>query len=1008
MAPAGKSDSDEANEPKVEESSKGIDGSGGIATPERSSSHPNLKRGITTPTLSTTSSAATSPKPSREGSPTRPTLKSGASTAARLTSRSRNNSTDLSPNRASSISGPSIPTVPSAAAIQRALAASGTPHLPSPANPDPSSIAQRPQKVGSTALNGVTPGAKSIPRLSSPPPALSSGSNETLLNTARKIDQTQSTPSTPTIVVDRPARSSTFASENINAAEEDRLPRSGMRTPVRGVSGNGLPLETVQEGSQPSSPAKNTGQRTSQGVKSLVNDRPEPIQENSHEDDITSDAKSRPESGNESAGNKKITPKSGDDGKVVRKPATEAVPSKSQPIQSRKSVTNLPIKAKVLSEGSAKNMTVETETVSSIPQVALGGGAGERNLPGRTDTGASLKTKPSTETIRPKKDKKKVVRKAPTASSGTGGLISKRFHHHHVHTRPSSPDLNMSSSFTSTETFHGEAFTYDEAVSPLRNSDCKTKQVYPTKTDFPLSSPNPQGPPRRFSTGLINFRGRTASSKADIFEAKIASAVDEANSSDSEETFVYESNPPEPHSARPHRFHSRTPSMASVVSQIDQYGAKGRQDGHHSIVGKKSMKFANNYNSIGYQDEGEGTVRGSSQHGRGNGSSHHHHIGRYGRSGHTSLFDHESPFPNATKPPKSAPSHVTHFPNRHASPRNGHVLRVSGSPRKAEEIMAYDLEGEAADDERAPLMGSIRMGRTRRRPLPGSVRQMYSTEDTGCRACGKATAFISLGSILALLIAAIVMILVMCTKPLLEVHVKDIRNVLASEQELMLDLHVHAVNPNLIAIQVSDLDINIFAKSKHVGTSSLWRSDGTHVPNSRKLFDANKEGRPPTRSHPWDPSDIISHLGSVDEGTDPIDDDPATDAQKMLLGQIFEFDTPLIFDPSPLRHHSVSSLGEVRLAKPGNHTEEGGSQRWEHVLQHDFELIVRGVMHYSSPVSSKTRSVSVAGSIIVHPSDPSKSAGMMTALSGDRDDAGRNVGLRPRGEGKGVRLRFFA
>src|SRR6266702_2481606 len=49
-----------------------------------------------------------------------------------------------------------------------------------------------------------------------------------------------------------------------------------------------------------------------------------------------------------------------------------------------------------------------------------------------------------------------------------------------------------------------------------------------------------------------------ASSKADVFEAKVASAVDEENSSDSDETFVYESNPPDP---PPHknRHHSRTP-----------------------------------------------------------------------------------------------------------------------------------------------------------------------------------------------------------------------------------------------------------------------------------------------------------------------------------------------------------------------------------------------------------------------------------------------------------------
>ena len=461
--------------------------------------------------------------------------------------------------------------------------------------------------------------------------------------------------------------------------------------------------------------------------------------------------------------------------------------------------------------------------------------------------------------------------------------------------------------------------------------------------------------------------GSIASSKADIFEAKVACAVDEADSSDSEETFVYESNPPEPHSARTHRFHSRTPSASSVISHHDHYGAKGRQEGHHSIVGKKSMKFSNNYSSIGYSNEvGDGTVRGPSQTGRpasGN-TTHHHHIGRYGRGGHVSLFDSDSPFPNATKSMRSAAGHTSP-----RSSRNPQAVHVSKSPRKIEEIMAYDLEGEGADDERTPLVNSIRSGRNRRRPLPGSVRQIYS-EDRDHRWCGRITAFTSLGSLLAILIAAIVVILIMCSKPLVDVHVKDIRNVLASEQEIMLDLYVHAINPNLLAIQINDLDINIFAKSRHVGSSSLWRAGHLEKPTQRsqprsQSNEATFQHHPP----PLDLSDIISHLeGGVDEGTDPIDD-PAVDSQTMLLGQIFEFDSPLIFEASPLRHLSLGSVGEVRLAKPGNKTEEGGSERWEHVLQYDFELIVRGVMKYSLPISSRLRKANISGSIIVHPSE---------------------------------------
>lgn len=863
----------------VNDGNKPDPGKEGTQDPQQtSSSAPSLIRSSATPQLSANSSATTSPKPSREGSPVRPPLRPIATTGSRVTNRSRKNSQDLSPIRTPSVN---IPTVPSAAAIQRALSATRAPHLPPSAAADFAVDAPRQRANKGPAGSSQHPGS-SVLRVKSPPPSASSGTNSSFL-TARKIDQSQSTPTTPTIVVERPTRSSTFGSES-DIPEDDHPVMSGMRTPVRGISGNGPALETVQESSLPATPA--IGTRLAHTSKGGSNDHPERIEENPMEDAFGREANSRPESGNDSAGSKHAGAAGADGNKDTRKPATAANSAKPPVVQSKRSFTQLPFtKSKAMpSDGSVKNMTVETETVSSIPQLALGGGAGERKPLGRTETGGSLRLKPSNETIRPRKEKKKVVRKAPSVNSGT------------------------------------------------------------------------------------------ASSKADIFEAKVASAVDEADSSDSEETFVYESNPPEPHSARTHRFHSRTPSATSIISHHDHYGAKVRQEGHHSVVGKKSMKFSNNYSSIGYSNEGDdGTVRGPSQTGRpasGN-TAHHHHIGRYGRGGHASLFDSDSPFPNATKSARSATGYVSP-----RSSKNPQAVHVTKSPRKIEGLMSYDLEGEGADDERTPLIGSVRSGRNRRRPLPGSVRHIYS-EDRDHRCCGRVTAFTSLGSILAILIAAIVVVLIMCSKPLVDVRVKDIRNVLASEQEIMLDLLVHASNPNILAIQVSDLDINIFAKSRHVGTSSLWRAGHPKIP-TRKPRSQSQTNEAARQSLPlFDPSDIISHFdGGVDEGTDPIDD-PATDSQTMLLGQIFEFDSPLIFDASPIRHHSLGSVGEVRLAKPGNRTEEGGSERWEHVLQYDFELIVRGVMKYSLPISSRLRKANIAGSVIVHPSDDISGSGSM-------------------------------
>ncbi len=414
---------------------------------QSSSSAPNLIRTSTTPQLSAPSSTTTSPKPSREGSPVRPPLKPGASTGSRVATRSRKNSQDLSPIRAPSAS---IPTVPSAAAIQRALSATGTPHLPPSAAADFAVDAPRPQRTNKgTTAGSQHPGSQhpgsGVLRVKSPPPSASSGTNSSFL-TARKIDQSQSTPTTPTIVVERPTRSSTFGSES-DIPEDDHPVKSGMRTPVRGISGNGPALETVQESSLPVTPA--IGARTAHTSKGGSNDHPERIEENPMEEAFEREANSRHGSGNDSAGSKRAKAKGTDGNKDTRKPATAANSAKPPVVQSKRSFTQLPFtKSKTApSDGSVKNMTVETETVSSIPQLALGGGAGERHPLGRTETGGSLRLKPSNETIRPKKEKKRVTRKAPSVNSGTGGLLFKPFHHHHhhhIHSRIPSPQ-SMSS-----------------------------------------------------------------------------------------------------------------------------------------------------------------------------------------------------------------------------------------------------------------------------------------------------------------------------------------------------------------------------------------------------------------------------------------------------------------------------------------------------------------------------------------------------------------------------------
>ncbi|KAL8697458.1 MAG: hypothetical protein Q9224_002299, partial [Gallowayella concinna] len=726
------------------------------STPQQPATTPRILKRASTASIVPNTSSHTSPKASRETSPIRPPLRSCVSANSSNPS-SRKNSTDLSPNRGPVLPGPIVPAVPSAAAIQRALSVAGAHQLqPSPI-PDPGTDPVRPQKVIKTALANSNQSVSNLPRVRSPPPP---SSNIAILPSSRRSDQPSLPSLAPSIVVERPNRAQNAAADT-DSPNSDAMAPAGMRIPGRGVSGSSQPaLETVQESSVPSTPALGPALRQESTAKSTVTSdkRPERIEESSLEDGNGKDQPSRHESGNESSESKCPPKEDGKDGRS--QDLAKAASVKPQVVHPKKSSTQLhPAKGKTAAEGSVKSMTVETETVSSIPQVALGGGAGERGLPGRTDTGGSLRLKPSTETIRPKKEKKRVVRKAPSLNAGTGGLpSSRRFHHHHLSSRVPSPEHASIGSYESLETVPGlkpdTSDTESSLQSPHFAGSCWPKAGSDSRPPYPESA-------RRYSISRLTCgRGRVASSKSDIFEAKVASAVDEANSSDSEETFVYESNPPEPPSARPHRYHSRTPSATSMASQVDHYGSRARQDGHHSIAGKKSMKFAtNSYHSTNHPEPGEtGTVRGT-QSNRGT-PSHLRHIGHFGRNGgHTSLFDNESPFTNATKPLRAQAGNAARLSPRPSSPRDPLIVKVSGSPRKAREPLSYDLEGDGADDERTPLIGSARSGRSRISRRVGSRNGYPAEDEKRRRACRTVTVYTSLATLMTALVAAVVIIM---------------------------------------------------------------------------------------------------------------------------------------------------------------------------------------------------------------------------------------------------------
>jgi hypothetical protein len=323
------------------------------------------------------------------------------------------------------------------------------------------------------------------------------------------------------------------------------------------------------------------------------------------------------------------------------------------------------------------------------------------------------------------------------------------------------------------------------------------------------------------------------------------------------------------------------------------------------------------------------------------------------------------------------------------------MLRANGNgngTKKNGEYSTYDIDGEgAADDERTPLVGTVRgtRSRTSRRPNTGSIRHIdhYDRHRNSSGWFRRFAGCLVLSILLLVLIFGAVGLVFATTKPLYEVGVQEIQNVIASEQEIIMDLLVEAINPNIIGVTVADMDVVVFAKSKHVASEKWWREHGQEpspidqdgvIVGTPIVEVATTSVTPGT--HPAVQG--IHPADGVDEGTDPIPDGDEGDSSTMVLGRIFHFDSPLNFDGSFIKRHRHYSLGEFRVSKPGNKTEAGGTERWERVLQHPFELIVRGVLKYQLPLSTRDHTVPITGHYMY---DPSKEkAAIVTTMRIDR------------------------
>lgn len=749
------------------------------------------------------------------------------------------------------------------------------------------------------------------PRLKSPPPTFS---KPTIASSARRNDS-----EIPVVNVQRATPSPHVEPNSQSASDievEDAQMSSGMRTPARGPSNGSSTLETVQEISQPNTPRpgldaaikKLEETATSQSARRVRNP-----------DTAPNSLKSSQNATNSESGS--------DSGSVKTNTRRSSIVAPSPLLHSRQSSSTLKFsgRGQTSGESSSRNMTVETEEVKDMPQLSLIPNAGGQRVNG------SVRTRASNETIKPKKEKKRHTRKTTSVPSGNGEppllLPTPKLRH--------SCSI-MSISSTSPSKPRGQGPWGDEAASQ------RVKR--PTVTRKPSIT---------YHVANLLTRGpRLASSKADIFEAKVASAVEEANSSDSDETFVYDSNPPD--AERPRRYHSRTPSVASMASQVDRNGLRSihtiLDGGPLNMHTKKNMKFVNPYNGNGSEslqgdDDGRGTGRSNVGSARGTGRHHYHH-GRWGRNNgnnHLSLFDNESPFPNASRSKFSgnASRQSSNPPSPRFNPKRGWL----GAKRQLTVPNGYDMDDgtPGADDERTPLLptGTVRSNRSNRSRRNPPLRNLESqTYYSNPSFLNRFASCLVLTVMLLLVITGGIGFMFATSQPLTDVSLLKIGNVLASEQELLFDLTVQAHNPNVVVVMVDSADIEVFAKSRHAGNDSEWWRH-PHGDEFTVLDDPRN-----------DPPDV----NDPDDNTSP----------NMRLGNVHTFVSPLTYEGSFFQRGSTTSSGELRLAHPGN-TTESGTERWERIISDEFTLVIRGVLKYTLPLSQKVRKVSISGKTIVKP-----------------------------------------
>lgn len=175
------------------------------------------------------------------------------------------------------------------------------------------------------------------------------------------------------------------------------------------------------------------------------------------------------------------------------------------------------------------------------------------------------------------------------------------------------------------------------------------------------------------------------------------------------------------------------------------------------------------------------------------------------------------------------------------------------------------------------------------------------------------------------------------SRSLENVFLKNVTNIVVSQEELSMDILVEAGNPNILAVVTGDkLAIDIFARSEY--------------------FD----DKPPPST------DSLPFLPPFDKPSKKPNNN-VTEGTSLLLGTIHELEAPLVFPPTSFKRiSSTVQKSQMKLVGPAVNATDG-PEKWKKAIVHNFELIVRGTMKYRAPIGGRERAVSLEWRGIVDP-----------------------------------------